>query len=211
MDTEYSATETILTQAISEFATTDYFEIPDSAEVADGCRRVLTEGVGLVKNEDDFPIGILDLNVAARLIGEQGSFSEHTHSLLRIAIAPPETDVQTLMSALPEIGSVPWFVLMKDGQYSGLVTPTAIFERFLAHFRQQPQQATVFWNNHRNSLIKAPAPANPSFCYCCPKPLGGTKPHRVEANDVITNVSGDDVCPYHLSTEVKPSIGCTAC
>jgi len=211
MDTEYSATETILAQAISDFAITDFFEIDDSADVADVCRRVLTEGVGLVKNQDDFPLGIFDLDVAARLIGKEGPLSTHTRSLVRIAIAPPETDVRTLMSALQEIGGVPWFVLMKEGRYSGLVTPIAILGRFLQHFREEPEQAIAFWSNHRNSLIKAPNPASPKFCFCCPQSLDGKKPHRVEMNDVITNVSGDEVCPHHQPTEVFPSLNCTAC
>lgn len=208
-----SVTETILTQTISEFATTDFVEIADEANVTPVGIQVLTGGkIGLVKDSDNFPLGVLDVEVAARLIGKEGQLREHLSSLARIAVAPPETSVQKLMSAVQEIRSVRWIVLRSEGQNFGLVTPRSILKTFSLHFAQQSEQAAeAFWNGLRNSLIKAPPPADPIVCYCCSVSHHGRKPHRVQPGDVVTNVSGDDVCRDHPSTIVIPSIDCTLC
>jgi hypothetical protein len=70
-----SETQSLLDSPISQFAQQDICELKTSMNVSAACQQVLMKGVGVVRNDEDFPLGVLTGALALRLLGQQGSLS----------------------------------------------------------------------------------------------------------------------------------------
>ena len=217
MDTEFfDDTETILTQTINELPAKELIVVSDEADVSDVCLQVLTQGECVVENQDHFMLGVLDCELAADLIQKEGALSQYVESLAPLALCPPETEVQTIMSAIQELGVVPWLVLLTEGTGVGLVPPETIFKTLAQHFHPGRRlEAKAFWIDVGGSMIdpKPPKPTTgPPICYCCPQIHNGQTPHRLVRDQIKDRDRNRKLlCPFHSNQPVNQSIGCTAC
>ena len=216
----YNVNESILTEEIGSLQVKDLILVSDEADVSDVCLEVLTEGERVVENEDHFPLGVLDRELAANLITQEGSLSQYLDCLDPIAFCTPDTQILTLMYAVHELGSIPWFVLKTEQTFNGLVAPSAIFNAFAKYFRSQQRTGKSFWIDLRRNrsltypslidpVIPNPGPPN---CYCCPFQLNSHKPHRLQHHEIKrVDSKGNYLCPKHPGQRVSQSINGAAC
>ncbi len=218
----FDHTASLLDDHISKLGTAEFVEISDEKSIWDACLQVLTEGFGMVKNQDDFPLGILNGELAVKLLGHEGALSQYRDRLIPIALSPPDTPMGTILHLLLEIGSIPWFVLMTDNKCVGIVPSISIAQGFSRYFRPRAEVSRVFWNHLwqlktdiTGSIIddRIPnRPEGPPNCYCCPDLLNSQRPHRLQRFQLKNRDNrGNLVCPDHPNQRVMASAGCTAC
>jgi hypothetical protein len=214
--------ESRLDVPVLQFALTEHIiELGDDMMAREACERVLTRGIALVRrNEDGFPLGLIDARLALRWLDEEFRLSERVSHLISVVTAAPHYPMRTILLDVLSDGVPHWYALLEQKCLVGVLPPSIVSD-CLIHFLKGNQEGAghyfeMFHNGERGqTLIDSVDPSGGAAqppCFCCPDVYSGQKPHRVDGKMVsMPDAWGSYYCPYHKRTRINKDLTCTLC